>query len=107
MGDWKSVYELMDKQSGQTESKFLRKMNRMRPLREFSPSKVTFMPPDGSWNIQGCASFEGDRKEHGNIADITARWKNSRWYLSPVAFVLFGDEKKANLRHCLMAGGTG
>jgi hypothetical protein len=101
-GDWKSIYELMDRQSGETESKFLKKMNSTRRLREFSPSKVTFMPPDGSWNIQGCALFEGDPKQQGHIADITARWKDSRWYLSPVAFVPFGSEKKASFRDCPM-----
>ncbi len=99
-GDWKGVYDLIDKQSGETESKFLKKMKHMRLLREFSPSKVTFMPPDGSWNIQGCASFEGDPSQRGHIADITALWKDSRWYLSPVAFVPFGNEKKANLGEC-------
>ena len=58
-GDWKSVYDSIDKHSGETEDKFVTKMKGLHLLREFRPSKVTFMPPDSSWNIQGCASFEG------------------------------------------------
>ncbi len=99
-GDWKSVYELADKRPHETEEKFVKKMKSGKTLREFRPSKVTFMPPDGSWNIQGCASFQGDPNQRGHIADVTARWTGSRWYLSPVAFVLFGDENRANLRDC-------
>jgi len=101
-GDWKSVYELIDKQSGDTESRFLKKMKHMRRLRQFSALKVTFMPPDASWNIQGYASFEGDASQHGHIADFTAHWKDSRWYVSPVALVPFGNEKKAYFRDCSM-----
>jgi hypothetical protein len=101
-GDWKTVYELSDKRSEETWSKFFKKMSHKRLLREFSPSKVTFMPPDGSWNIQGCASFEGDPDRHGHVADITALWSGSRWYLSAVAFVPFGDEKKATLQDCFI-----
>ena len=60
------------------------------PLWKFRASKVTFIPPDDSWIIRGWASFEGDPKEHGHLANITANWRDSRWYLSPVAFALVG-----------------
>jgi hypothetical protein len=99
-GDWRAVYLLLDKQLAETEEAFLAKMKGQCTLREFRASKMTFMPPDGSWNIQGCASFDGDPRQRGHIADITARWKDSRWYLSPIAFVPFGNEKKADFREC-------
>lgn len=96
--DWKSVYQLLDKKPGETEGSFLRETKRMRRLREFSPYKVTFIPPDDSWVIQGCALFEGDAKQHGHVADITARWIDSRWHLSAVAFAVF---EKGKLHECL------
>lgn len=95
--DWKSVYQLLDKKPGETEDSFLKETKRMRLLREFLASKVTFIPPDNSWVIQGCALFEGDPKQHGHVADITARWIESRWYLSPVVFAMF---EKGKVREC-------
>jgi len=100
LGDWKSVYALLHDQTDETEGAFVSKMKRQRRLREFRPSKVTFMPPDNSWIIQGCASFAGEPEARGHVADITARWREPRWYLSPIAFVPFGNEKGAQLREC-------
>jgi hypothetical protein len=101
-GDWGSVYVSIDKHSGKTKDKFIAKMKGLHLLREFRPSKVTFMPPDSSWNIQGCASFEDYRTDRGQIASVNARWENSQWLLSPVAIDLFGSEKKMNPRECPM-----
>ena len=101
-GDWKSIYVSIDKHSGETEDKFTTRMKGLHPLREFRPSKVTSMPPGSSWNIQGCASFEGDRAGRGQIASVHARWEKSQWLLSPVAIDLFGSEKTMNPRECTM-----
>jgi hypothetical protein len=101
-GDWKGVYALLDKQPGQSEDTFRRKMESMRRLHGFRPVKVTFMPPDDSWNIQGCATLAGEPGGQGHIADLSARWKDSRWYLSVISFVLFGSEKGGKLQGCLM-----
>jgi hypothetical protein len=75
-------------------------MKGQHALREFHASKITFMPPDDSWNIQGCASFAGEHGSKGHVADLTARWKDSQWYLSVISFVPFGNEKGGNLREC-------
>jgi hypothetical protein len=99
-GDWKSVYASLDKQHVETEDNFVSKMKRGHTLLEFRPSKVTFMPPDGSWNIQGCASFEGDHTGRGRIGSVHARWADSQWHLSPVVMDLFGSEKKMTPREC-------
>ena len=98
--DWKTVYDLIDKNSRDSESRFLSETKHLRRLLEFVPTKVTFMPADGSWNIQGCARFEGDPKNHGHIADVTAQWLEARWYLSLVAYVPFGSEKEARILPC-------
>jgi hypothetical protein len=99
-GDWKAVYVLLDKQPAETEEAFVAKMKGQHALREFRASKITFMPPDGSWNIQGCASFAGEHGSKGHVADLTARWKDSQWYLSVISFVPFGTEKGGKLREC-------
>jgi hypothetical protein len=99
-GDWKSVYASLDKQPAETEDNFVNKMKRGHTLREFRPSKVTFMFADGSWNIQGCASFEGDQTGRGRIVGVHARMADSQWHLSPVAIDLFGSEKKMAPREC-------
>lgn len=98
--DWKAVYTLLDKQPGETEDAFVAKMKGSGALREFRPSKVTFMPPDGSWNIQGCASLAPERGRKGHVANLSAYWKGSSWYLSVISFVPFGDEKGGKLREC-------
>jgi hypothetical protein len=101
--DWKSVYALLDEKPTETEDKFVSKMKPGRTLHEFQPFKVTFVPPDGVWNIEGCASFEGDQTGQGRVASVHARWGDSRWYLSPVVIDLFGTEKKMTPRPCLIA----
>src|SRR5256885_1701926 len=98
--DWKAVYQLRERTPGETEADFLRYAARGRPLREFRLTKIVFIPPDDSWVIRGCASFGGDLKERGHVADITAKWRDSRWYLSVVAFVLLGNEKGGKLQDC-------
>ena len=99
-GDWKVVYELFDKQPDETEEAFAKKMQRGHSLLDFSPFKVTFYPPNRSWIIQGCASFEGDAQHERWVASVHARWVHSRWYLSPVVIELFGEEDKMNPRAC-------
>jgi hypothetical protein len=99
-GDWKSVYALSAKQATETEDSFVRKMKGKHALHWFRPSKVTFIPSDDFWNIQGCASFEDGKPERGQLASVHARWTNSRWFLSPVAIDLFGSEKKMTPRKC-------
>ena len=98
-GDWKTVYALNDKRP-EGEAAFIDKMKRVHALREFQPSKVTFIPPEDHWSIQGCALFAGDRGKKGHIANIVARWEDSRWYLSVLAFILFGTEKAGKLQEC-------
>lgn len=98
--DWKVVYQLLDRKSGETEEGFLKKVKGRRPLREFRPSKVTFIPPDDAWVIRGCASFEDDPKDHGHLANIRATWSDSRWHLSLVSFALVGNEKGGKLQDC-------
>ena len=100
--DWKAVYQLLDRKPGETKEDFLRQAKRGGPLREFRLTKITFIPPDDSWVIRGCASFGGDLKEHGHLANITAKWRDSRWYVSPVAFELVGNEKGGRLQDCAM-----
>lgn len=102
VGDWKGVYALLDKQPAESEDSFRRKMESLRRLQEFRPLKVTFMPPDDSWNIQGCAALAGDPDGQGHVADLSARWKDSRWYLSVISFVPFGSERGGQLRKCPM-----
>lgn len=93
----------MNKKLTETEAKFVSKMEQAHQLREFRPSKVTFVRPDRSWNIQGCASFEGDQTGKAMVAGVHARWGDSRWHLSPIAIDLFGSEKKMAPRQCLLA----
>jgi hypothetical protein len=100
VSDWKAVYDLLDKRPDETKDAFVNKMSHMRVLREFRPVKVTFMPPDESWNIEGCASLAGEHNSEGHVANLTARWKNSCWYLSVISFVPFGNEKGGKLKGC-------
>jgi hypothetical protein len=100
IGDWKAVYALQYNHPTEAESRFISKMKRTRILREFRPWRVVFVPPDSDWTIQGCASFEPDRNDRGHISNIHATWKDSRWYVSAIAFVPVGDEKKAAIQEC-------
>jgi len=104
--DWKSVYALLAKQPTETEDSFVSKMKRTHALLEFRPSKLTFMPPDSSWDIKGCASFKGDRAGRGRVASVHAHWVDSQWYLSPVVVDLFGSEKKMTPRECSIPKAT-
>ena len=52
-------------------------MKGQRTLRELHASKIALMPPDGSWNIQGCASFAGEYGGKGHVATLTARWRTT------------------------------
>ena len=100
-GDWRAVWELYDRRPEETEEGFLKKMKRRRHLRQFQPSQMYFYPPESSWIIQGCASFEGSPKHKGLWANVHARWRESRWYLSPVLIALpEGSEKGMNVRGC-------
>jgi len=101
-GDWKGLYALLDKQPAENEDSFRRKMESLRRLHAFRPLKVTFIPPDDSWNIQGCATLAGEPDSQGHVADLAARWKDSRWYLSVISFVPFGSEKGGKLQQCPM-----
>lgn len=105
-GDWKSVYDLSAKQATETEDSFVRKMKGKHTLHGFRPSKVTFIPSDDSWNIQGCASFEDGQTKRGQVASVHARWTDSRWFLSPIVIDLFGSEKKMNPRKCSIGEAT-
>lgn len=103
VNDWKSVYSMLDDPSTQSEDKFITKMEQGGLLREFRPSKITFVPANGFWNIQGCASFGGDEDGEGHVASVHAHWHDSRWHLSPIAIDLFGTEKKLTPRRCSLA----
>jgi hypothetical protein len=99
--DWKAVWDLYDKQSDETEASFREKMQQGRHLREFQTTKITFYPPDSFWIIEGCASFEGDTLHNGVWANVHAKWKDSRWLLSPIAVALVeGNEKVMKVREC-------
>lgn len=102
-GDWKSVYELVEKRPGQTEDNFVKEMERRRLLREFVPLSLTFVPPEDRWIFEGCANFDGDGKGVGEYSTIHARWKDSRWHLSGVAIELF---EKGKTRKCSMTAST-
>jgi hypothetical protein len=96
-GDWKSVFELVEKRPGQTEDSFVKAMQRRRLLHEFVPLSLTFIPPEEGWILEGCANFDGDGKGVGKYSTIHARWKDSRWYLSGIAVELF---EKGKIRKC-------
>jgi hypothetical protein len=102
VGDWKGVYALIDKPHTESEESFREKNESLRRLREFRPSKVTFIPPDDSWSIEGCAAFAGDLNGQGRVADLHAHWRDSRWYLSMISLELFGSEKGGEVRKCSM-----
>ena len=98
-GDWKSVFELVEKRPGQTEDSFVKEMQRRRLLHELASLSLTFVPPEEGWILEGCANFDGDGKGVGKYSTIHARWKDSRWYLSGIAFELF---EKGKIRKCLI-----
>jgi hypothetical protein len=99
--DWEAIWELYNRPTGETKDSFLKKMKPRRALRQFHVSKITFYPPEGSWIIEGCACFEGDAEDKGLWAGVHARWRESRWYLSPVVIGLpEGNEKGMRTREC-------
>ncbi|HYB62318.1 MAG TPA: hypothetical protein VEH50_12680 [Methylomirabilota bacterium] len=100
--DWRALYQMIDHQPGESEEVFAKRMQSGRALRQFLPSKVSFYPPNDSWIIEGCASFEGDEKNEGRLASVHARWAHARWYLSPITIELLGEEDKMSPRTCKM-----
>jgi hypothetical protein len=102
VGDWKGVYALIDKPLTESEESFRKKNESLRRLRGFRPSKVTFIPPNDSWSIEGCAAFAGDLDSQGRVANLHAHWRQSRWYLSTISLELFGSEKGGDVRKCSM-----
>jgi hypothetical protein len=102
-GDWKTVFELGERRPGQTADSFASERKRRRPLRDFVPASLTFIPPDEEWVIEGCASVEGDRKSLGHISTIHARWKDSRWFVSEIAVA---PSEKGLIRECSMPAST-
>lgn len=98
--DWQTVWELYDRRPEETKESFLQRMKLRRRLRVFQVLRISFYPPEGSWTIDGCACFQEDKAGKGVWASVTAKWKDTRWYLSPVAIGLFGSEKAMNVREC-------
>lgn len=98
IGDWKTVYRLSADQNSVTEDQFLKKTG--RSVVEFQPLAITFIPPDHSWSIRGCAAFNGDSPGKGQLASVRAFWADSRWHLSPIAIELHEPENGTTLQRC-------
>ena len=85
-GKWDELFPLYDNEENVTLKQFVKGNRGLIPLLQFTPVRVTFIPPANSWEVEGCATFarptSGKKSEYSTVH---GRKSSNGWRFSMVA----------------------
>jgi hypothetical protein len=86
---WSDLYDMRYNQDNETKQEYVTTRSQWRALIWFHPKRAFYVPPEDSWNIQGCARYrDPSGKEYLAPSVMHAYLVSQQWLFNDLAVIV-------------------